>query len=107
MKTKSAGEALSLLESVRAPFIKLGREIAVELARTQGTVHARQVRAVMKDRDLLPPPPIKDYWLGCVFKGSKKNPSPFEKTGEIFYYTDSETNSHSNRIDVWRLRGEQ
>lgn len=104
MATQSAGEALSLLESARAPFIKLGREIAVDLARRQGTVHARQVRAVMKDRDLLPPPPIKDYWLGCVFKGSKKNPSPFEKTGDILHYSDIETNSHSNRIDIWRLR---
>lgn len=62
-------EAKPLLEEYRGYLIERGRYEAVKIALRDGTVHARQVRKVMKEAGLLHPD-LDERWMGVVF--SKK-----------------------------------
>ena len=103
-KTATIGEALDLLKEHRAASIKRAREIAKDLAETNGAVTAREVRSAMvaegSYRQF-----ATDRWLGVVFL----HPD-FEKTGDMVRpdYHDSPNASHKGtRIEYWRLRRQE
>ena len=97
-------EAKPLLEEYRGYLIERGRYEAVKIALRDGTVHARQVRRVMKKAGLLHPD-LDERWMGVVF--TKK--SLFEWTGEYLEVEQASPRSRGGGgggrpIRVWRLQ---
>lgn len=68
--TQTTGEAFALLEATRSDFIEQARAIADELIALYGETCARAVLEEMQKRGLVSPI-IKDYWMGCVFRGPR------------------------------------
>lgn len=97
MTTKSTEEAMAVLNNHYPDLIQIAREIAIDLARKNGEVHANEVRAVMGNRGIINPEE-KHFWFGAVFKSQD-----FAWTGKYHTYTDSGRNTHQRRVMVWRL----
>jgi len=97
--TRSAHEALTILEERRATLIDHARDIAVALCRAHGTVHGRMVRDQMKREGLLQED-AREYWLGAVF-----NDPRFVWTGQFVMVRNEERNLHTRAIKLWKLAG--
>lgn len=101
MTTKSKAEALDVLREYRSALITLARKVAKRIAKENGTVHVRAVRAELAKMNALDED-VGDYWLGAVFN---KNPD-FEWTGEHHTYADEERNVHEKSVKVWKLKSQ-
>lgn len=96
--TKSTSQAAQLLARTRGTLIAKARQIAIDLAKANGTVHSRAVRAEMERLGHLRNPAIGDFWLGKVFQSPE-----FAWTGHYFHYRDSSRNIHQRSVKVWKL----
>jgi hypothetical protein len=99
--TRSKDEAIDLLIRYRRILIAYARHIAIQIARSKGTVHSRLVRAALAEKGLVRPQ-LGDCWLGAVFNGG-----PFVWTGALHEYEDRERNIHKKTVRVWRLSSDE
>jgi hypothetical protein len=97
--TKTTSQAAKLLNRHRGNLITKARAIAIDLAKANGTVHSREVRAEMDKQGHLTNPALADHWLGVVFRSSV-----FVWTGQYFSYRDDSRNVHERTVKVWKLR---
>jgi len=103
MTVNSFEEAQELHNTYRGHLVEYARYLGVKLALENGTVHARQVREIMKQRGMLHQD-IDERWMGTAFKA----PSLFVWTGK---YIEVEEASPRKRggggggrpIRVWKL----
>lgn len=98
--TRSAHEALALLQERRGTQIDMARDIAVAICRRHGTVHGRMVRDQMQREGLLQDSD-REFWLGAVF-----NDARFEWTGQFVMVHDGARNLHTRAIKLWKLKGD-
>ena len=107
--TRSTKEAMEVLRQFRSRQIARAGVIAREIARKEGTVHSRLVRAQMKAEGLvsdpkngaLVPKGKREYWLGAIFRHRD-----FVWTGEWASYHNVVRNIHERSIKVWQLSDE-
>jgi hypothetical protein len=97
-------EAKDLLEEYRSYLIARGRYEAVKIALRDGTVHSRQVRAVMDAAGLLHSD-LDERWMGVVFS----YPEYFEYTGERVEVEEASPRSRGGGgggrpVRLWRLK---
>src|SRR6266508_1053015 len=95
--TRSREEAIDLLIRYRRILIAYARHVAIQIARSTGTVHSRLVRATLAEKELVRPE-LGDCWLGAVFNGG-----PFVWVGTLHEYEDRERNIHKKTVKIWRL----